>query len=193
MYQKVKQLRPKKLRSEVGVKNKDGKVLFEKRDILERWEECIGELNSDDRPDICTDTSSIYNIVNISEIEERETINKLPRGKSTGIDEIPAEVLQNMGRKGIGMTTWIINKCFQRGFQPEDFLKSILLQLPKVKNTEDCAEHRMISLISHAAKILLHIVKRRLTPLADKKMSESQLGLREGRGTTDVRYVKQGS
>ena len=86
------------------------------------------------------------------------------------------------------MTTWIINKCFQRGFQPEDFLKSILLQLPKVKNTEDCAEHKMISLISHAAKILLHIVERRLTPLAEK----SQLGLREGRGTTDVRYVKQG-
>ena len=80
MYHKVKQLRPKKLRSEVGVKNKDGKVLFEKRDILERWAECIGELNSDDRPDICTVTSSIYNIVNISEIEVRETINSYRGG-----------------------------------------------------------------------------------------------------------------
>ena len=63
------------------------------------------------------------------------TINKLPNGKSTGIDEIPAEVLQNMVRKGIEMMTWIINKCYNTGFQPVDFLESIFTQLSKVKNT----------------------------------------------------------
>ena len=42
MYHKAKQLRPRKLRSEEGVKNKDRKVLFEERDILERWGEYIG-------------------------------------------------------------------------------------------------------------------------------------------------------
>ena len=186
LYQKVKQLRPRKLQSVEGVKNKDGKVLFEEKDILERWVEYIGELYSDDRPDICTDTNIIYNTVNISEMEVREIISKLPKGKSTGIDEIPAEFLQSMGIKGIEMMTWIINKCYNTGFQPEDFLKSIFIQLPKVKNTKECAEHRTISLISHAAKILLHIIKRRITPLAEKNMSENQLGFREGRGTRDA-------
>ena len=53
MFQKVKQLRPRKLQSAEGVKNKDGKVLFDETDILERWVEYIGELYSDERPVIC--------------------------------------------------------------------------------------------------------------------------------------------
>ena len=36
MFQKVKHLRPRKLQSAEGVKNKDGKVLFDEKDILER-------------------------------------------------------------------------------------------------------------------------------------------------------------
>ena len=90
MYQKVELLRPKKLRLDEGVKNKDGKVLFEERDNLKRWAEYMGELYSDDRPDICTNTNSIYNAVNILEMELKKTINKLPKGKSTGINEIRA-------------------------------------------------------------------------------------------------------
>ena len=76
--------------------------------------------------------------------------------------------------------------CYHTGLQPEDFLKSIFIQLPKVANTKECAENRTISLISHTAKILLHILKRRITPLAEKRMSENQLGFREGRGTRDA-------
>ena len=71
MYQKVKQLRPRKLQSVESVKNKDGKVLLEEKDILERWVEYIVELYSDDRPDICKDTNIIYNTVKISEMEVR--------------------------------------------------------------------------------------------------------------------------
>ena len=78
-------------------------------------------------------------------MEVKETISKLPEGKSTGIDEILAEFLQNVGRKGIEMKTWIIKKCYNAAFQSEDFLKSIFIQLPKVKNTKECAEHRTIS------------------------------------------------
>ena len=36
------------------------------------------------------------------------------------------------------------------------------------------------------SKMLLHIIKRRLTPLAETKMSENQLGFREGSGTRDA-------
>ena len=161
-------------------------MLFDEKDILERWVEYIGELYSDERPDICTNTNSIHNTVNISGMEVRETITKPPKGKSMGIDKIPAEFLQNIVNKGIEVVTWIINKYYNTGLQPEDCLRSIFIQLPKVKNAKDCAEHRTISLISHAAKILLHIIKRRITPLAEKKMSENQLGFRESKGTRDT-------
>ena len=67
---------------------------------MERWAEYIAELCSNERLDILTDMNSTYNTVNISEMEVRETIIKLPNGKSTGIDEIPAEFLQKMGNNG---------------------------------------------------------------------------------------------
>ena len=89
----------------------------------------------------------MHNTVNISEIEVRETITKLPKGNSTGIDEIPTDFLQNMGNKGIAVMTWIINKSYNTGLQPDDFLKSIFIQLPEVKNTKDCADNGTISLI----------------------------------------------
>ena len=46
---------------------------------LERSVEYIGELYSDERPDMCTNTNSIYNTVNISEL--KETIAKLPKSR----------------------------------------------------------------------------------------------------------------
>ena len=72
---------------------------------------------------------SMHNIVNISEIEIRQTIVYPPTGKSSGTHEIPAEFLQNMGDKGIEMITLIVNKCYNTGLQPEDFLISIFIQL----------------------------------------------------------------
>ena len=109
------------------MKNNDGKVLFDEKVILERWVEYIGELYSDERSGKSTDTNSIYDTVYISEMEVRETIIKLPKGKPTGIDEIPAESLQNMGNNGMKMMTWIINKYHNTRIQPEDFLKSIFI------------------------------------------------------------------
>ena len=155
LYQRVKQLRPRKLRPAEGVKIKHGQVLFDEKDILERSVQYIGELYSEKRPDICTDTNSILNTVNISEMEVREAITKLAKGKSTGVDEISAECFQDMGNKGIEVMTWIINTCYNTGFHPEDFLKSVFIQVPKVKYTKECTEHITIRLISHAAKILL--------------------------------------
>ena len=141
MYGIVKQLRPKKLRSEKGVKNKDGKLLLDDKDILERWAECIEEMSlaseyssseelySDERPNIHIETNSIHNTVNISEMEIRQTIVNLPKGKSTGIDEIPAEFLQNMGDKGIEMITLIVNKCYNTGLKI--FSNQFLYSFPK--------------------------------------------------------------
>ena len=52
----------------------------------------------------------LHNTVSISEMKVRVAITKLLKRKSTGIDKMPAEFLQNMGKKGIEMMTWIINK-----------------------------------------------------------------------------------
>ena len=80
---------------------------------------------------------------------------KLPVGKAIGDDENPTELQPHMGDNGVEILTGIINRCYNTGEMPEDFGMSIFYcQITKVSNTAACSEHRSISLISHASKLL---------------------------------------
>ena len=54
---------------------------------------------------------------------------------------------------------------------------------------QQCEQYRTISLITHACKILLHIIKERITPLIDNHMTDSQFGFRKSKGTLDAIFV----
>jgi len=51
---------------------------------------------------------------------------------------------------------------------------------------QECSDFRTIALISHASKILLHLIKRRITPIIERQLSDSQMGFRKGKGTRDA-------
>ena len=102
--------------------------------------------------------------------EETETVIKeLPKGKACGSDNIAAELLQSMREKGMEIMSRLINKIYESGQIPEDFRKSIFVPVPKVNRAQECSDFRTIALISHASKVLLHLVKRRITPIVDKR------------------------
>ena len=63
------------------------------------------------------------------------------------------------------MMTRLINKIYQSGFISEDFRENIFVPIPKVSKAQECSDFRTIALISHASKILLHVIKRRITPI----------------------------
>ena len=86
-------------------------------------------------------------------------IKKLPKGKACGYDNIAAELLQEMGDKGMEIMTSLINKIYRSGHIPEDFRKSIFVPVPKVSRAQECSDFRTIALISHASKVLLHVIK----------------------------------
>ena len=63
------------------------------------------------------------------------------------------------------------------------------MPIPETTKAMKCEEFRTISLISHASKILLHVVKERITPLVEKHLLETQFGFRKGQGTKEAIYV----
>ena len=99
----------------------------------------------------------------IDEKEVREIINKVPKGKAAGEDGRCAEFLQSLGERGITTLTGLLNKIYTTGDLPQDFIKSVFVPIPKVAKTMECNEYRTISLISHAAEILLKVIKKRMT------------------------------
>src|SRR6476469_3847903 len=53
-------------------------------------------------------------------------------------------------------------------------------------NAVECSDHRTISLISHASKILLKILANRIEAKARDFIGRNQFGLRKGCGTRDA-------
>lgn len=98
------------------------------------------------------------------------------------------ELLQCMEEEGIETVTRLINMIYKSGYIPEDFRKSIFVPLPKVAKAQDCSDYRTIALISHASKILLQLIKRRITPIIERQLGDSQMGFRKGKGTRDAIY-----
>ena len=61
----------------------------------------------------------------------------------------------------------------------------MLITIPKKANSRKCSDHRTISLISHASKVMLKIIQKRITPRVEEVLSESQAGFRRGRSTVE--------
>ena len=100
-YQLVKDLTTVKQGKATTVQDCSGKCLTEERQILNRWTEYCSELynyktNGDPSVLNCpqTDTEDDHPILR-REVEA--TVQSLKKGKSAGVDNIPAEVVQAGG------------------------------------------------------------------------------------------------
>ena len=61
-----------------------------------------------------------------------------------------------------------------------------MCQFQKVSKAQECDDFRTIALISHASKVLLHLIKRRITPIIKRQLGDSQMGFIKGKGTRDA-------
>jgi len=93
-----------------------------------------------------------------------------------------------MGEKAKEELTGICQKIYSTGEWPNDFTKTVVVPLQKKPNATECGDHHTISLTSHASKILLKILVKRLETKVDfiHFVGENQFGFRKGRGTRDA-------
>ena len=156
------------------------------QEMLDRWEEYVREIYSENRQKLTITNEDGQKITKIAEKEVQQVIKTLARNKATGVDDIPAEFLQCCVPQSVKIITKTINRIYETGKFPDDFLTSVFAPVPKTSNAAQCEQYRTISLITHASKILLHIIKERITPLVEKHLTDSQFGFRKGRGTREV-------
>ena len=58
-----------------------------------------------------------------------------------------------------------------------------MIPLPKKTNAVECEDHRTISLIPHASKIMLKILAKRIESKSREFIGKNQFGFRKGCGT----------
>ena len=188
-YQIVKDLTSVKKGITTTIQDKSGKCLTEEQQILNRWTEYCSELyshNTNGDPVVlnCTQTTEEDDYPILRE-EVEAAVKSLKKGKSAGIDNIPAELVQAGGEALITTLTTICNKIWQTGKWPTPWTQSLIITLPKKGNLQMCQNYRTISLISHPSKVMLKILLNRLKPQAEEIIAEEQAGIRAGRSTSE--------
>ena len=106
-------------------------------------------------------------------------------GKSAGVDNIPAELVQAGGEAMIDILTSICNKFWRTGEWPTTWTRSLVITLAKKGNLQLFKNYRTISLISYPSKVMLKIILNRLQPQTEQILEEEQAGFRAGRSTTE--------
>ena len=128
LYQKIKELKVKKHQLQLGICDSSGKILHTGEEIKARWEQYIGkELydgNRGTKPTLCIEPDLLHPI---SSVEVEETIRSLPKQKSPGVENLPAEFLQALSDTGIHLMTLLINRIYTTGIYPDDFLWSVFV------------------------------------------------------------------
>ncbi|XP_068734905.1 uncharacterized protein [Montipora capricornis] len=148
------------------IEGKDGRVLNDVEDILGRWKEYCEELYSYqiDKDDTILDILKSAAAPNetappIIKAEVTEDVTSLKDNKFPGVDNIQGELLKYGGEE----VRKILQDILKTGIWPEDWKTSILILIPK-KALFKCADHRTIALISHASKVMLKILQKRIAP-----------------------------
>ena len=179
------------------LKRKDGSIIDDKAQKLERWIEHYSELYG---PVGTADHQYIEQLPNLPERDVLDTppdlaevasmVNNLRSGRAAGMDEIPAELLKSGSDSLCSQIHILINKCWTARSVPQSFKDAKISTLYKNKGDRgDCNNYRGISLLSVTGKLLARILLRRLQKIAEEVYPESQCGFRSNRSTTDMIFA----
>ena len=114
--------------------------------------------------------------------------------KAVGPDGLPAELL----KVGLQQDRTILLEfhplttlIWREGKIPHQQKDAVITVLHKKGDQTECGNYPGISLVSHAGKVLLKVVARRLSAYCEAKglLPEEQCGFRPNRSTTDMMCV----
>ena len=68
---------------------------------------------------------------------------------------------------------------------PQDWKRSVFIQIPKKASAKECSNYHTTAVISHASEVMLKIPQARLQQFMNQERPDVQAGFRNGRGTRD--------
>ena len=174
------------------MQDKLGNCLTEENEILNGWSVYCSDLckyETDGDP-IVLDCLQIPDKEHhpILREEVEAAVKALRMGTSSGVDNIPAELVQAGGEAIIDILTSICNKIWKTREWSTRQTQSLVVTLPKKGNMQLCQNYRTISLISHPSKVMLMIILNRLKPQTEETIAEEQEMVSEMEGTPQNKY-----
>ena len=105
--------------------------------------------------------------------------------KASGGDGIPVELFKILKDDAVKVLHSICQKIWKTQHCPQDWKRSVSIEIPKKGSVKDCSNCHTIALISHASKVMLKLLQARLQQYVIHELPDNQDGFIKGRGTRD--------
>ena len=94
-------------------------------------------------------------------------------------------MLKCMGNTAVKVFKQLGQQIYETGKWPTDFLQTVIIPLEKKPNATECSDFRTISLLGHAAKVLIRVLTKRIEAKVNaiNHIRKDQFGFRKGKGT----------
>ena len=152
------------------VKSLDGCLITDRKEVLARWVEHFQSVLNQKSDFDSQVLSKIPQWATATHLDDTPTVQEIQHslkemssGKAPGIDGIPAEVLKYGGPSLVTHLTDLIGKIWEEKAVPQDFKDALLVHVYKHKGDRACCNnHRGISLLCIAGKVLARVLLNRL-------------------------------
>ena len=172
----------------------DGTVAHDAASVLGKWKRDFSSLlNCQEAntafPHVIREQPAADPIFNehISISEVKTALDRSKKGKASGIDQIPVEVLRN--DTSVSFLHVLFNGCFDKGIIPSMWNKCIISSIPKSSTTDprDPLSYRGIALAPSMYKLYCSVLNTRISSWCEElyKINDEQNGFRKNRSTID--------
>ena len=117
--------------------------------------------------------------------EVKWALESITTNKASGGDGIPVEFFQILKDDAVKVPHSICQQIGKTQQWSQDWKRSVFIPIPKKGNAKDCSNYCMITLISHASKVMLKILQAGLQQYMNHELPDVQAGFRKSRGTRD--------
>ena len=118
----------------------------------------------------------------ILECEVKWALGSITTNKTSGSDEISADLFQVPKDDAVKVLHSICQQIWKTQQWPQDWKRSVFIPVPKKGNAKECSNYRTIALFSHASKVMLKILAARLQQYMNNELQNVQAGCRKDRG-----------
>ena len=141
------------------------------------------------------DPNSHYAVItnlepDILECEVKWALGSITTNKASGGDGIPVELCQIQKDDFVKVLHSICQQIWKTQQWPQDWKRSVFIQVPKKGNAKECSNYHTVALNSHASKVMIKILQARLQQYINWERPYIQVGFNKGGGT---RYKLQTS
>ena len=99
--------------------------------------------------------------------------------KASGGDGILVDLFQILKDDAVKVLHSMYEQIGKTQQWPQDWKRSVFIPIPKKGNAKECANYRIIALISHASKVMLKILQATLQQYMNRELPDVQAGFRK--------------